>query len=87
MYDKINTWAFYLGRSIIENVENKDEGEGLVRRLLFDIRGEETAGRFLSKLSNRLADYKINMRLNIDTNLPPILYERTWMADSFYYMK
>jgi len=89
MFEKIYSWAFAIGSSIIEQRAKKGEGDGeeLVRRLIFDIRGEETPGRFLQKLSSRLAEYRTNVSLNLDVSMHEAIFEKRWCGDSFYYLK
>jgi len=43
VYDVIYNWAFSVGRKVIEDrkKQGQDDGEDLVRRLIFDIRGED----------------------------------------------
>lgn len=87
MFEKIYNWAFAVGSSIIEQREKEGDGESLVRRLVFDIRGEETPGRFLQKLSSRLAEYRTNVGLNLDVSMHKTIFEKRWGGDSFYYLK
>ena len=81
MYEDLWKWAYAVGMAI----KNKDER--LLRSLIFDIRGEETPGRFLSKLINTLSCYKTNRNINIDINIHPSLITEEWHGDRFYYMK
>lgn len=84
MYDQIYNWAYAVGRTILKN---SDKGEDLLRRLIFDVRGEDLPGRFLEKLSNRLTEYKTNKNIAIDVSMYGKLFERKWHGDSFRYMK
>ncbi len=81
MFDKIFDWAYAVGMTI------KQKDENLLRALIFDIRGEETPGRFLDKLSNRLAEYKTNRNIALDVSIKPELVKEKWHGDKFYYMK
>ncbi|MEM4312114.1 MAG: hypothetical protein QXX95_06975 [Nitrososphaerales archaeon] len=65
----------------------KEKDEELVRRLIFSIRAEETPGRFLDKLSQTITEYRTNRNINLDINLHPHLYNQSWFADKFYYLK
>ena len=87
MYDLIYDWAFAIGRKIIGDRKKHGDGGDLVRRLIFDIRGEELPGRFLDKLSSRLADYKTNVGLNLDVYPHKGIFEKTLWGNHFYYMK
>lgn len=80
-YGEIYDWALHVGRKILE----KDDG--LVRRLIFDIRGEDLPGRFLEKLSGRLTEYKTNKNIAIDVSMYEKLFETKWYGDSFRYVK
>ena len=84
MYGEIYNWAYAIGTTILEQ---SDKGEDLLRRLIFDIRGEDLPGRFLDKLSNRLTEYKTNRNINIDVSMYSKLFDREWHGDSFRYMK
>lgn len=84
MYDDTYNWAFAVGRKILDN---SDKGEDLLRRLIFDIRGEDLPGRFLEKLSSRITEYKTNKNIAIDVSMYGKLYEKKWHGDSFRYMK
>ncbi|MEM7821963.1 MAG: hypothetical protein QXI23_00505 [Candidatus Aenigmatarchaeota archaeon] len=81
MFDEIWNWAYAIGMTI------KEKNSELVRRLIFDIRAEETPGRFLEKLSNRLSEYKTNKNIALDVSIKPELFKVKWQGDKFYYMK
>lgn len=83
VYEQIFKWAFGVGKEILNN----EKGEDLLKRLIFDIRAEETPGRFLEKLSERLTEYKTNINIEANVNLHPDLMWKKWHGDSFYYMK
>ena len=85
MFDEIYNWAYAVGRTILEQ---SDKGDDLLRRLIFDIRGEDLPGRFLEKLSSRLTEYKTNRNIAIDVSMYGKLFEkRVWHGDRFRYMK
>lgn len=81
MFDEIWSWAYSIGTII----KNKDEE--LLRRLIFEIRAEETPGRFLEKLSNRLSEYKTNRNIALNVSIKPEFFKFKWHGDKFYYMK
>ncbi|AFU57335.1 hypothetical protein Ngar_c03870 [Candidatus Nitrososphaera gargensis Ga9.2] len=81
MYDTLYSWAFSIGM----NIKKKDEE--LLRKLIFEIRAEETPGRFLEKLANQITDYRTNRNINLDVSMHGLLFEQNWFADKFYYMK
>lgn len=87
MFEEIYKWAFAIGSRIIEQRKKESDGEDLIKRLVFDIRGEETPGRFLHKLSSRLAEYRTNIGLSIDVGMHNTVFEKRWSGDSFYYLK
>lgn len=84
MYEDVYNWAYAIGSTILEESE---KGEDLLKKLIFDIRGEDLPGRFLEKLSSRLTEYKTNRNINIDVSMYGKLFERRWHGDSFRYMK
>lgn len=84
LYDDMFNWAFAIGKTILEKSE---KGEDLLRKLIFDIRGEDLPGRFLEKLSSRLTEYKTNRNIAIDVSMYGKLFERGWYGDRFRYMK
>ena len=48
MFERIYNWAWHTGRNIIEGERyDRNRGEKLLKELVFEIRGEETPGRFL----------------------------------------
>jgi hypothetical protein len=89
VYDVIYRWAYVTGRKVIEERKKvgQDDGEDLVRRLIFDIRGEDLPGRFLDKLSSRLAEYKTNVGLDLDVSPHRRIYERKLWGNHFFYVK
>lgn len=87
-YDEFFRWAFRIGKIILENDRyDRKRGEDLLKKLIFDIRAEETPGRFLEKLSESLIEYKMNTNIQADVDLNSNLMLRKWHADSFHYMK
>jgi len=87
-YEEFFKWAYSIGKTILNNEKyDKEKGEKLLKRLIFDIRAEETPGRFLEKLSERVVEYKTNANIQADISLHPELMYKKWHADSFYYMK
>jgi len=80
-YDDLYNWAFAVGRRIC------DEDENLLRSLIFSVRGEETPGRFLDKLSETIAEYRTNRAINLDVSLHSSIFAQNWFADKFYYLK
>jgi len=81
MFDEIFSWAYKIGKEIVK----KDEK--LLRVLIFDIRGEETPGRFLEKLTNRLSEYRTNKNIELNVSVKPEIVREKWHGDKFYYMK
>lgn len=81
MFDEIWDWAYAIGIRI------RQKDEELLRALIFAIRGEETPGRFLEKLSNKLSEYKTNKNIALDVSVKPELVKEKWHGDKFYYMK
>lgn len=82
-YEEFYTWAFAVGKNIIE----KDREGKLLRELIYDIRGEETPGRFLNKLVNKLTEYRTNQNINLDVSIKPKIVKENWHGDKFYYLK
>ncbi|MEM3396876.1 MAG: hypothetical protein QW620_07415 [Thermoplasmata archaeon] len=88
-YEQIFGWAYSIGANIVNNEKmyDRDTGRDLLRRLIFDLRAEETPGRFLEKLSKRLMEYKTNTNIQANVWIHPEIMRTEWHADSFYYMK
>lgn len=81
-------WAFDTGKNIIKKSKcGEDKSTDYLKRLIFDVRAEETPGRFLDKLSKRLVEYKTNNNIQAPVNLRPEIFERKWSGDSFHYLK
>jgi len=81
-------WAFATGNNIIEKSKcGEDKATDYLKRLIFDVRAEETPGRFLDKLSKRLVEYKTNNNIQAPVNLLPEIFDQRWSGDSFYYIK
>jgi hypothetical protein len=83
--DEIYSWAYVTASKIIENVE--DEGIELIRRLIFAIRGEETPGRFLDKLTTTLVEYRTNKAYELQVTIPKLLLTKELIGDSFHYVR
>ena len=87
-YEVFFKWAYATGMRILENEKYEEKkGIDLLKRLIFDIRSEETPGRFLGKLSERLTEYKTNVNIQADVSLNRKIFEGEWQGDSFYYLK
>ncbi|MEM3571136.1 MAG: hypothetical protein QW589_04320 [Candidatus Bathyarchaeia archaeon] len=81
-------WAFRIGKEIINNQRyDKEKGKDLLKRLIFDIRAEETPGRFLEKLSGRITEYKTNTNIQANVYMHPEIMKREFYGDRFYYLK
>jgi len=88
MFEKYFKWSFSTGMGILNAKCGKDKGKELVRKLLFEIRGEDTPGRFLEKLVEKLGEYKTNANIQAPIEiLPEIMEKEEWHADKFYYLK
>ena len=88
MFEKYFGWAFSVGKAIINSGCGKERGRELVRRLIFEIRGEDTPGRFLDKLVERLSEYKTNTSIKAKIEiLPEIMLKEEWRGDKFCYLK
>jgi len=87
-YEKYFKWAYAVGKTII-NTENvtPEKGRALLEKLIYDLRAEETPGRFLKNLSETLADYKLNKNILANISLNPEIMSKDWHADKFYYLK
>ena len=81
LFNEIGYWAYTTGMTI------KGKDEKLLRALIFDIRGEETPGRFLEKLCNRLSEYRTNRNIALNVSIKPELVKERWHGDRFYYLK
>jgi hypothetical protein len=88
MFEKFFRWSFSIGKSIIKAKCGEEKGKDLLRRLIFDIRGEDTPGRFLERLSKRLVEYRTNTNIQANVEiLPEIMEKEEWHADKFFYLK
>jgi len=88
MFEKYFKWSFLTGMGILDARCGRDRGKELVRKLLFEIRGEDTPGRFLEKLVEKLSEYKTNTNIQAPIAiLPEIMEKEEWHADKFYYLK
>ncbi|HIQ49935.1 MAG TPA: hypothetical protein EYH56_01940 [Nanoarchaeota archaeon] len=81
MFKEIFEWSYKIGNII------RKKDEKLLKSLIFDIRGEETPGRFLEKLCNKLSEYKTNKNIALDISINPLLLKEVWHGDKFYYLK
>ncbi|HIQ13733.1 MAG TPA: hypothetical protein EYH44_05080 [Thermoprotei archaeon] len=81
IYQNIFRWAFRTGATV------KEKDERLLKRLIFAIRGEETPGRFLDRLSETLTEYRTNVGIQLDVNIHPDIVRRRWSGDSFHYLR
>jgi len=81
IFENIFRWAFSIGATI------KEKDERLLKRLIFTIRGEETPGRFLDRLSETLTEYRTNVGIQLDVDIHPDIVRRRWSGDSFHYMR
>jgi hypothetical protein len=88
MFERYFKWSFVTGKAIINAKCGEEKGKELVKRLIFDIRGEDIPGRFLKRLSERLVEYKTNTNIQANVEiLPEIMEKEEWHADKFYYLK
>jgi len=87
MYNVLYSWAFATAKTILEKRKGFGDGEDLVRRLIFAIRGEETPGRFLDRLSTMLAEYRTNRAFNLNVSVHSMLLTMDLRGDSFHYAK
>ncbi|MEM3434380.1 MAG: hypothetical protein QXP27_09450 [Candidatus Methanomethyliaceae archaeon] len=63
-------------------------GEDLVKKLIFDIRGEQLPGKFLDKLMTRLAEYRTDRDLNLNAlEINPEVFGSVLWGNSFHYVK
>lgn len=77
--EKVFVWAFKLGKKLKE----KDIRYGEL--LIFDLRSEQTPGRFFHKLALRIADF--NNRLNLSIKFDLDVIKQKSKGDNFYYVK
>lgn len=81
-FSKILKTFFRVGKKIKEASGDSK----LIEKLIFDLRSEQTPGRFFHKLSIRIADYNQKYPyLNI--NIPSELLSHQFKGDIFYYVK
>jgi hypothetical protein len=93
MFERFFNWAFKTGVQLLE----VDKEGKLLKRLIYDIRAEETPGRFLEKLSERITEYRTNRNINAKVEMDWGLFKKEgdegtkteikWHGDNFYYMK
>ncbi|GEM_PF-1237993 len=78
---EIYKWSRFKVGEILAKKDKK-----FVEILIFDLRSEDTPGRFLNKLAVRLADF--NKRLGVNLIIPNLFYrENKIKGDQFYYIK
>jgi hypothetical protein len=88
MFERYFRWSLDVGNSIIKAKCGEEKGKELLRKLIFDIRGEDTPGRFLKRLSERLVEYRTNTNIQANVEiLPEIMEKEEWHADKFFYLK
>lgn len=86
-YAKLYSWSFSTAKTILERRREMRDGEDLVKKLVFTVRGEETPGRFLSKLATTLADYRTNRAFELPVTIPGLLMKLELRGDSFHYAR
>ncbi len=89
-FRKFFEWAFAVGKDIIDRSKcGSEKGRDYLKRLIFDIRAEETPGRFLDKLSQKLGEYRTNSHIQAPVSLLPDIFQlkEKWSGDGFYYLK
>jgi len=86
LYDDHYNWSYNIGKKILESSKGDKD---LLKRLIFNIRAEETPGRFLDKLSETLGEYSTNRNIGINLAINQDIYanKQAWFADRFYYLK
>jgi hypothetical protein len=88
MIEECFKWAFGTGMEILGIEAGTEKGKDLLERLIYHIRAEETPGRFLERLSERLTEYKTNKGIRANVNiLPNIMTMKEMYGDRFYYVK
>lgn len=88
MIEECFKWAFGTGKEILGIDAGIEKGKDLLERLIYHIRAEETPGRFLERLSERLTEYRTNKGVRANVNiLPNIMMMKEMCGDRFYYMK
>ncbi|TDA25914.1 MAG: hypothetical protein DSO01_06615 [Archaeoglobi archaeon] len=81
-------WAYATGREILSIKAGQEKGADFLERLIYHIRAEETPGRFLERLSERLTEYRTNKGIRANVNvLPKIMMIREMYGDRFYHAK
>ena len=86
MYERFYDWANEIGTKIVS--ASPESGTDLIRKIIFDIRGEQLPGKFLEKLTTRLAEYRTDRDLDlIDIGIDPKIFENTLWGNSFHYTK
>lgn len=86
MYELFYNWANELGKQIRSSSE--DRGADLLKKIIFDIRGEQLPGKFLEKLVTRLAEYQTDRDLNLSSiEIQPDIFKGTLWGNTFHYTK
>jgi hypothetical protein len=86
-YERYYNWAFAIAKEIIESKSGPEKGKELVKKLIYEIRGEETPGRFFNRLTQKLGEYKINVNIQADVSVHSMLFKEDWYGDKFFYLK
>ncbi|MBS7633626.1 hypothetical protein KEJ15_08470 [Candidatus Bathyarchaeota archaeon] len=86
MYERFYDWANDIGAKIVNSTG--EHGTELIKKIIFDIRGEQLPGKFLEKLMTRLAEYRTDRDLNLaDIEIDPEIFGKTLWGNSFHYTK
>ena len=86
MYERFYDWANDIGMKIVYSTG--ESGTDLIKKIIFDIRGEQLPGKFLEKLMTRLAEYRTDRDLNlVDIEIDPEIFGETLWGNSFHYTK
>ncbi len=87
-YVKAFNWAFMVGKLIMDS-QGRDEGEKLLKRLLYDLRGEDLPGRFRDVLMQDI--YYLQTAREVESlksiSVPRFILEEGLYGDRFYYLK
>jgi len=87
-YVKAFNWAYRVGSLIMES-RGREEGEKILKRLLYDLRGEDLPGRFRDVLMQDLFYLKTAKEVAglEGIGVPRFILEEGLYGDRFYYMK
>jgi hypothetical protein len=86
-YERYYNWAFAIAKEIIRSKSGTEKGKELIKKLIYEIRGEETPGRFFNRLTQKLGEYKINVNIQADVSIHNMLFKENWYGDKFFYLK